>query len=274
MSTNKSIEMSKQKGLLKIKELNTDELNFGDVSTNQHNGKFVNLQLNGNPFKLQMPKLKTWGIKSFNDESKPNEPPKYHLNLVFSKQEIDTDNKVKEALNKLEDMQNKIKEMLKERSKEFFNKKSASMDFIDACFNPFIVKSKDKETQEFDDRYSHIKLKLGLKKDGDEFTKNFMPKFFSKDKKKLVDEDDKEITSDNHEKFSFGTEAKCSIQPGMIWFMGSNKCGVTWNLHQAVVEKLIQRKQEEECLIQDSSDDEDNTTDGSSDSDDDDTNDD
>ena len=255
MSANKSIEMSKNVPM-KIKQLKVDSLNFGDVSTNKNGGKFTNLQLDGNPFKLQMPNLKTWGVKMYEDQNNPNQPPKYSLNLVFNKQEVDTDSKVKEALVKLEELQEKVKEMLRERSKEFFNKKSVSADYIDACFTPFVVKSKDKETQDPDDRYSSIKVKLNLQKKDDEFTEKFMAKLFTTQKEKLLDDEGNEITTKNYDKFSFGTEAKAVIQPGMIWFIG-NKCGVTWNLIQAMVGKLVQRSGNEECIIQDSSDDED-----------------
>merc|ERR1711912_173941 len=121
------IEMSNKNVPMKIKQLKIDELNFGDVSTNKNGGKFTNLQLNGGPFKLQMPNLKTWGVKMYEDQNNPNQPPKYSLNLVFNKQEIETDSKVKEAL--------------REDSKTFFNKKQVSADYIDACFTPFVVKS-------------------------------------------------------------------------------------------------------------------------------------
>lgn len=266
MSANKSIEMSNKNVPMKIKQLNIDELNFGDVSTNKNGGKFTNLQLSGNPFKLQMPNLKTWGIKMYEDQNNPSQAPKYSLNLVFNKQEIETDSKVKEALNKLEELQEKVKEMLREDSKTFFNKKQVSADYIDACFTPFVVKSKDKETQDPDDRYSSIKVKLNLQKKDDQFTDNFMAKLWTSKKEKLHDEVGNEITVKNYEKFSFGTEAKAVIQPGMIWFIG-NKCGVTWNLIQAMVDKLVQRGGNEECIIQDSSDDENDDSESESESD-------
>lgn len=265
MSTNKNIEMSKSNGVLKIKQINIDDLDFGEISLNKNGGKFTNLQLNGNPFKIQMPNLKTWGIKCYEDQNNPNQPPKYSLNLVFTKENVETDSKIKEALQHLEKMEIKVKEMLKDRSKEFFNKKSASMDFIDACFTPFVSKSKDKETQEEDDRYSSIKTKLNLFKDKEtgQLTEKFMAKLFTKTKEKLVNKEGNEITTQNYHCFSAGTEAKCVIQPGMVWFIG-NKCGLTWNLHQGMVGSLNERSNDDLCIVLDSSDDEADTTDGDS----------
>ena len=254
--------------VLKLKELDVSQLNFSDISVNKNGGKIVNLQLSGNPFKLQMPNLKTWGIKCFEDQNNPNQAPKYSLNLVFNKENVETDKKVKEALHKLEEIQNKVKEMLKDDSKAFFNKKAASMDFIDACFTPFVAKSKDKETQEEDDRYSHIKTKLNLIKDKDsgQFTEKFVAKLFNKKKDKLVDNENNELSTTNYDKFSAGTEAKCVIRPGMVWFIG-NKCGLTWDLVQGMVGDLVQKNNETVCMVLDSSDDEADTTDGDSDSD-------
>jgi hypothetical protein len=270
MATNNIKEMSKVP--IKMQDLKIDSLNFSDISKNNHGGQFTNLQLDTNPFKIQMPQLPTWGIKCFKDESKPTEPPKYHLNLVFKRDDVETNKKVKAALNKLEELQEKIINMLMERSKEFFNKKVVSRDYVDACFSKFIQKSKDKETQEEDGRYSSIKLKLNLSREGDKLSDKFMAKLFNKDKNKLVDENDEELTVQNYDKFTIGTEIKAVIQPGMVWFIGTNKCGLTWNLHQGIVPKLEQKSGNDVCIIQDSSDDDAN--DSSDDSSDDETNDD
>ena len=53
-----------------------------------------------------------------------------------------------------------LKEIAQERSQEWFKKKKASSDYIDACFTPFLKESKDKETEESDGRYHTLKLKL------------------------------------------------------------------------------------------------------------------
>ena len=116
------------------------------------------------------------------------------------------------------------------------------------------------------------KLKLNLSRDGDTFSDRFMAKLFTKTKDKLVDENNEEITVKNCDKFTIGTAIKAVIQPGMVWFIGANKCGLTWNLHQGIVPKLEQKNGNDVCIIQDSSDDDEN--DSSDDSSEDETNDD
>tara|TARA_B100001094_G_C18164706_1_gene791363 strand:+ start:1488 stop:2300 length:813 start_codon:yes stop_codon:yes gene_type:complete len=269
MSANNIKTMSKG-GIQKLKKVNVDAIEFGDVSTNQYGGKFVNINFDG-ANKLQLPNLPTYGIQCYEDQNSGKK--NFTITLKFSREDLETNKEVKQTFDKLLEIQTKIKELLKDRSQEFFKKKNASKDFIDACFTDFIKESKNKETDEPDGRYYNIKIKVTQSKDKEtgELKDNFICKFYNDKKEKLVDSNGEEITSKNSAEIGFGSEALCTIMPGSLWFMAGNKAGVSWNLHQAVVKPVGPYKGNDTCQLVESSEEGDDTSDGSDDESDDDT---
>jgi len=245
--------MSKINHITKLSELNVNELTFTELNKMSSGAQFGNIQKNGKMCLLQVPKITGFGADKFEDKDK-NEL-KFTMSLQFTKDDIDSNESVKSAFESLVNIRDKVKENAKNSSQEYFKKKSASKDYVEASFSDFLKESKNKDTEEPDGRYWTMKLKLRIsKKDVEKFDFGA----FDSKKQKM------DLTIDNiTDKVKKWSKVKCTITPS-IWIIGG-KFGVTWNLHQMQYwepEGGIPDKNEF-CMI-DSSDDEeeeDNTND-------------
>ena len=226
--------------------INYDNLTTTDKVTLGSGASFVNLQYNEKMALIQLPKITCFGVDEFEDAKTGDK--KYTMSVQFKKENIENDEKVKDAVEGLKTFEDYIKKWAKDNSQEVFKKKSVSADFVDATFNGILKESKNKETEEPDGRYYTLKIKLKpSKKDSDRFDFGA----FTSKKEKM------DITKENvSELIKKWGQVKLVITPN-IWII-SGKIGVSWNLWQlkywepeggAVLNK------EDVCMI-DSSDDE------------------
>ena len=212
--------MTKTSHITKLSELDTTELTFTDLNKMTSGAQFGNIQKNGRMCLLQLPKITGFGADKFEDKEKGD--VKFTMSVQFTKDDIDNNESVKNAFEKLQEIRSKVKDNAKTNSQDYFKKKKASDDYVDASFSDFLKESKDKLTEEPDGRYWTIKLKLKLsKKEAEKFDFGA----FDSNKQKM-DLNTANIT-DMIKKWS---KVKCTITPN-IWIIGG-KFGVTWNLHQ------------------------------------------
>lgn len=212
--------MSKTSHITKLSELNTDDLNFTDLNKMSSGAQFGNIQKNGRMCLIQLPKITGFGADKYEDKEKGD--VKFTMSVQFTKDDINTIESVKLAFEKLQEIRAKVKENAKTNCNEYFKKKKASDDYVDASFSDFLKESKDKNTEEPDGRYYTLKLKLKLsKKEAEKFDFGA----FDSNKQKM------DLTTDNiTDKIKKWSKVKCTITPN-IWVI-SGKFGVTWNLHQ------------------------------------------
>ena len=212
--------MTKTSHITKLSELDTTELTFSDLNKMSSGAQFGNIQKNGRMCLLQLPKITGFGADKYEDQDKGEQ--KFTMSVQFTKEDIENNESVKQAFEKLQDIRSKVKENAKNNSQEYFKKKKASDDYVDASFSDFIKESKDKNTEEPDGRYYTLKLKLkqSKKEEG-----KFDFGAFDSTKQKM------ELTTENiTDKIKKWSKVKCTITPN-IWVIGG-KFGVTWNLHQ------------------------------------------
>merc|ERR1711934_33052 len=150
--------MGNMSQITKPENFNVNDIEFGEKNTIDSGASFVNMKLNGKQILMQLPKLTGFGADVFVDEKSGDK--RYTTSVQFKREDVENDEKVKVALDVLQDFEKRLKEVAQERSQEWFKKKKASTDYIDACFTPFLKGSKDKETEEADGRYHTLKLKL------------------------------------------------------------------------------------------------------------------
>ena len=228
-------------------ELDYDKLTFGEKNTHASGASFVSMKYNNQQFLLQLPKLTGFGVDVFEDDK--TGVKKYTMSVQFKKEKIDEDNKVKNALEGLQNFEKEVKKWAQKNSHELLKKKNASADFIDATFNEILKESKDKDSGEADGRYYTLKLKLKLnKKDEQKFD---LGAFTSKKEKMDLNKDN---ISDLVKKWG---EVKTVISPN-IWII-SGKIGISWNLWQLKYwepEGGQVLNKEELCMIDSSSDEE------------------
>ena len=212
--------MTKTSHITKLSELDTNELTFTDLNKMSSGAQFGNIQKNGRMCLLQLPKITGFGADKFEDKEKGD--VKFTMSVQFSKEDIENNESVKSAFEKLLEVRTKVKDNAKTNSQDYFKKKKASDDYVDASFSDFLKESKNKLTEEPDGRYWTVKLKLKLsKKEADKFDFGA----FDSTKQKM------DLVTDNiTDKIKKWSKVKCTITPN-IWVIGG-KFGVTWNLHQ------------------------------------------
>jgi hypothetical protein len=212
--------MTKTSHITKLSELDTTELTFSDLNKMSSGAQFGNIQKNGRMCLLQLPKITGFGADKFEDQEKGDH--KFTMSVQFTKEDIETNPTIKSAFEKLQEIRTCVKTNSKENSQDYFKKKKASDDYVDASFSDFLKESKNKNTEEPDGRYYTLKLKLKLsKKEEGKFDFGA----FDSNKQKM------DLTLDNiTDKVRKWSKVKCTITPN-IWIIGG-KFGVTWNLHQ------------------------------------------
>ena len=227
-------------------DIDYSKMTTSDKVTLGSGASFVNLKYNEQMCLLKLPKTTCFGVDTFEDAKTLEK--KSTMSIQFKKEQIDTDENMKNAIDGLKQFEQYIKEWAKNNSQELFKKKTVSSDFIDAIFNPILKSSKNKDTEEDDGRYYTLKIKLKpSKKDNEKF--DFGAFTSSKEKMNIT----KENVSGLIKKWG---QVKVVITPN-IWII-SGKIGVSWNLWQVKYwepEGGVVLNKEEYCMI-DSSDEE------------------
>ena len=233
-------------------DIDYSKMTTSDKVTIGSGASFVNLKYNGQMCLLKLPKTTCFGVDTFEDAKTLEK--KSTMSIQFKKEQIDTDENMKDAIDGLKQFEQYIKNWAKDNSQELFKKKTVSSDFIDAIFNPILKSSKNKDTEEDDGRYYTLKIKLKpSKKDDEKF--DFGAFTSSKEKMNIT----KENVSDLIKKWG---QVKVVITPN-IWII-SGKIGVSWNLWQVKYwepEGGVVLNKEDNCMIDSSDDDDDNDDD-------------
>ena len=264
-----SIKTKTMTGQIKIKDFDTSKITFDKLQKNQNGGNFTNLLFDENKgFSFQLPNVTCYGPQMFPNQTSGQED--WSITLAFRKQDMENDKSIQDAVDKIKELESHIKQELIGKSKEYFKStKKLSADTIDAYFNPILKESKDSDGIP-DGRQYYFKLKLNRPKNKEtgELLDNFMSDFYVKEKdekgnrKVLEDEDSNSVNTKNvHELIPKFSKLKCTVRPGMFWFIGTNKCGLSMTINQAVVERS--ESYSKVCTIESSSDEDgNNTTDG------------
>jgi hypothetical protein len=151
---------------------------------------------------------------------------KYHINLSFKgmqEGETHSDAKVQKKCKKLrefhkmlEDIDKKVILMAQKNSLSWLKMKKASVETIEALYTPIVIKSKDKETQEPDNKYPDtIKGKI-------QFWEGVFKTDVYNDNKELIDLKSSLVK---------GAEGKALLKCTGIWFAGG-RFGVGWKIEQ------------------------------------------
>jgi hypothetical protein len=225
-----------------------EKITMGDKITLGSGASFVNIKYNsGTNLLLQLPKATSFGVDAFEDTKTGDK--KYTMSIQFKKENIELDEKVKNAVDGLKEFETYIKDWAQKNSQEIFKKKVISKDYIDATFNPILKESKNKETEEPDGRYFTLKIKLKpSKKAEDKF--DFGGFHSNKEKMNIT----KENVTDIIKKWG---EVKTVITPN-IWII-SGKLGISWSLWQLKYwepEGGFMLNKEDFCMIESSEEEE------------------
>ena len=209
--------------VVKFNEYSGDLLTYTPPKANASGGKSVNI-LNKNvkkAFYLSSPLMMTWGISDYDGNQR------YEMSLQFPGDEYHTD-KTRAFLQVFKDFEDKIKNDAMKNSKEWFGKNIGSMEVIDALFTPILKYPKNKETGEPDHSKSpSIRVKVPC------YDGEWKTTIYSVDYEKVFPVSGQTLTPMD---FIAKTDKVATVlQCGGIWF-ANGKFGVTWRLHQAVVQ--------------------------------------
>ncbi len=181
-----------------ISEINMSAINFSAVRKNPRGGKFINVTLNNEPIRAQLPSLRApFGV------STPDDPVKeYYLSLSLTP----------EVQEKLEEFDTLLVNHVAENSLELLGK-TVSADVIrDLLLNPVTKSSKDPEKSA---KYAKtIKMKVSSGEG-----KNVAPFFVNKDTQATVND------------IKPGSSVASIIEIGQVWFI-NGKFGASVKLLQ------------------------------------------
>lgn len=184
-----------------ISEINVNAINFSAVRKNPRGGKFINVTLNNEPIRVQLPALRApFGV------STPDEKVKeYYLSLSLTP----------EIQEKLEAFDTVLVNHVAENSVELLGK-SVNADVIrDLLLNPVTKSSKDPEKSA---KYAKtVKMKVSSGEG-----KNIAPLFINKDTQATVND------------IKPGTSVTTIIEIGQVWFI-NGKFGASIKLLQGKI---------------------------------------
>jgi hypothetical protein len=171
----------------------------------------------------------TWGAADFVDDSGKGHG-KFELPLQFPNDPEDKTEETNAFLEKMMELESKIKADALKFSKEWFGKIHKSSEVVDALWTPMLKYSKDKNTGEANlDKAPALRVKL--------------PQWEGVWKSEIYDEDGMKLFPDASnpsvtplDYIKKGTQIATIIQCGGLWF-ANGKFGVTWKLIQVVVQK-------------------------------------
>lgn len=189
------------------------KLSFSTPRVLDNGGKVIYISYSGKPLVLQTPEMVCpFGLNKWNNDGKAND--KYSLDLSFKGKES------REILQKFFDaMQDFDKTLVKaglDNSQQWFKKKYASLDVVEALYTPTIKFAKDKSTGDITDKYPPtFKINIPFR-DG-----QFDCEVFDKSKNMI----------DLNEVETKGAKVSAIIRCTGIWIAGS-KYGCSFKLMQ------------------------------------------
>lgn len=205
-------------------ELNINEITYGAVKQNDKGGKTIYVSYNKKPIVIQLPTMLSapYGLSKWeNKDKKTNEitSVSYSLDLSFKGKEERPN--LQEFFEKIEKLDEKIIEDGYKNSVQWLNTKAKSKDVVEALYSSKLRFSKDKETQERNDKYPPtFQLKLAKNNDG-----GFQCTVFNEKKQEI------NLTDEN----SKNARVTSIIKLGGIWVV-NNKFGLSWNVLQLKVQ--------------------------------------
>ena len=226
VSASGSGSASDDTGIVRINTFDIKNIQFGAPKLNQSGGKNVSLY-NVKAKKgltLQTPLMLTWGVNEWTDEKSGRKS--YDMALQFPNEEYVTQNTT-QFLENMKALEEHIKTMAVQNSKDWFNKTKMSPEVVDALWTPMLRFSKNKETGEPDyTKQPSLKVKL--------------PYYDNKFEFELYDNQGSPIfnahlqESNPIELIPKASNVAIVIQCGGIWF-ANGKFGITWRLVQGLV---------------------------------------
>ena len=239
--------------IVKPNTLDTNLVQFGEVSTNAKGGKSVKVVYNDeNKFLIRTPDMPV-AFDLVVDESKEIAPgiksiPRYSFQLSFKGMENDdtNGNNISNFHGMINDLDNLLVKKGIENSLTWLKMKNAQPAVVDALINRTIKQSKDKATQEPDGKYPDtMKVRVPVSKEG-----KLMCSFFDKDGNEVSD-------ISVLQKLKRGARVAMILECAGVYF-ASGKFGYTsWQIYQCRIKQEpssygVPRGQ---CLITDSDDD-------------------
>jgi len=209
--------------VVKFNEYSNDLLSYTPPKSNTSGGKSVNIlnKESKKAFYLSTPLLMTWGISDYDGNQR------YEMSLQFPGPEYHND-KTSALLKVMTDFESKIKKDAITNSKEWFGKKIESSEVIDALFTPILKYPKSKETGEPDNNKSpSIRAKVPC------YDGEWKTNIYNVNYEKIFPVSGQSLTPMDF--ISKTDKVACVLQCGGIWF-ANGKFGVTWRLHQAVIQ--------------------------------------
>ena len=181
---------------------------------------------------LNLPLLMTYGAveKKYEDSSNVS----YELSIQFPRDEFATD-ETRKIVKMFTEMEDKIIEDSLVKARDWFGRPFANKDVALALWNPILKYPLDESKQPDKTRPPTLKIKLPYYKD-----KFGIELYDDKNNQLIPNEDGTSPTS----LIDKGANFACIIQCGGMYFAGG-KFGVTWRLHQGVVqapERLVKGK--------------------------------
>jgi len=241
--------------IVKPNTLDTNLVQFGEVSTNAKGGKSVKIVYNDeNKFLIRTPDMPV-AFDLVVDESKEIAPgiksiPRYSFQLSFKGMENDdtNGNNISNFHGMINDLDNLLVKKGIENSLTWLKMKNVQPAVVDALINRTIKQSKDKATQEPDGKYPDtMKVRVPVSKEG-----KLMCSFFDKDGNEVSD-------ISVLQKLKRGARVAMILECAGVYF-ASGKFGYTsWQIYQCRIKQEpssygVPRGQ---CLITDSDDDND-----------------
>ena len=181
-----------------ISEINMSAVNFSAVRKNPRGGKFINVTLNNEPIRAQLPSLRSpFGVSTPDDQVKD-----YYLSLSLTP----------EVQEKLEEFDTLLVNHVAENSLELLGKTVSSDVIRDLLLNPITKSSKDPEKSA---KYAKtVKMKVSTGEG-----KNIAPLFINKDTQATVND------------IRAGSSVATIIEIGQVWFI-NGKFGASVKLLQ------------------------------------------
>ncbi len=221
-------EAKKTMSAMKASSVNLSKISLSSPKTLDNGGKMIFLNYDGgiNPLFLQTPEVEI-----------PFDPSYYSDNdssgkfqIKFSLKDMEGNPEIKEFHDKLQSMDELLKQKAVENSVPWFKKKTMTMDTIDSLYSPMIKVSVDSETGEPNGKYPpSFGFKI-VKKDNKVLCALY-------DKKKNVFDVNKETDTpvDILNILRKGSSIKAVLKCNGVW-LANGKFGCTWRAEQVRVQ--------------------------------------
>ena len=127
--------------------LNVNNIKYSAPKANPSGGKSINIlnKATSTGLRISTPLMLTWGAADFVDDSGKGNG-KFELPLQFPNDPEDKTEETNAFLEKMIELETKIKEDALKFSKEWFGKVHKSSEVVDALWTPMLKYSKDKNT--------------------------------------------------------------------------------------------------------------------------------